>query len=628
VTRKVNATTYTVRAAGRWYTVDRRLLLHPGHVAVQDTIRNNTSEDLGLIIHNHLNADGKRFQDSYLAGYKSIGTRRETYSPSVFVGRDGLGVGLVPLDDVYCMQAALYYQNHLAGVSTDQFGLAAKASYTLEWSVYPNGSGDYYDFVNAFRKEERRCGKIEGSLDYVNYSMEDRTLILTPDFVRRRNLRYGTLMCLSRATDDPAVSIEGIEFLDFPKERAVLREKMAELRAAYPEVRGMFHVAHSLYCTNQPDRFADSKVLGPDGQQALWPDDGRYISKERQEAGGKWWIFYPTPGNKFHDAFLKSADVIMDEIGCRGVFTDGLMAGYMVRYTYDRWDGHTVEIDPQTQTIKRKMASVLLLSQPSVVEFVRKINAKGGVVIANNSMITRTFAREKIITNREVIGPDTHLAPTVVCLGTPSAFLKNETDLYRDVLQALGWGSLYFLCGLGPQVPAESLVAQLYPITCEEIHSGTVKGPERLITTHSGVYGWPGTRDLHFAYHYDGRGVPVPPSFLTTVDRSGVRTQIILAENESAVLKRIPLSVQTARPLNVRCRKYDREGMEIVLNGQGPVQVTLRNGEFPLQPNAAYTVAAPAASKVTADAQGRLSFPLVLHGELTVTVQDNRLYRE
>ena len=621
--RKLSAKSYAVQAQGSYYTLNREIELFPNHIAVRDTFRNRTDEPLGMIIRNHMVTRDKGFTESYLAGNRSVGVRREEYSPSVFMGKQGLGVGIVPLDDVYVVQCALYAQNGEAGVSTDKFALDAKASYTLEWSVYPNGTGDYYDFVNAFRKDEGRIGTVEGGLDIVTRSMSDRTLTLTPDFVRRRNLKYAVMPCLSQPVDDPAVSIEGIEFMDFPKDMAVIKSKMAEMHGAYPQLKGMFHVAHSLYVTDRPDeRFPDSRVILSDGRQAIWEDSGySYIRKERQDAGWKWWIFYPTPGNSFHRAMMKSVDVMMNDLGCRGVFTDGLMNAYISPYTYDRWDGHTAEIDPATKTIKRKMGSVLLLSQPSVVEYIRKVNAAGGTVIANNCIITRTFAREKVVVNREVITPDTHLAPTVMCLGTPSVYLRGETAFYRDILKSLDYGSLYFLCGIGGQIRADSIAARMYPITFEEIRSGMVKGPERIITARSGVYGWRGSADLCFVYRYDGRGVRVANDCMTTVDSAGARTAVALGEYEAVVLERLPVSLHAQQPVNVSVTQYDARAIRLALNGHGAVRVAVRAGDFAVEPKVVYRAAASRVIKATVGENGEVSFALELNGATRLAIE-------
>lgn len=618
-----DSTTYSVQASGKYYILDRLITLHPNRIAIQDTFTNRTEEPLGIIIRNHLKTEGKQLTKSYLAGFPSTGVRRDEHSPSVFVGKDNLGIGIIPIDDLYIIQGELYNKQNLAGIATDKFALDTKASYTLEWAIYPNGTGDYYDFINAFRQDEGRIGTVEGGLDFVTQSMQDRNLRTSPTFVESRNLKYGVMPCLDDIADDPQLSIEGIEFMDFPEEMAVIKKTMTELHTSYPEVQGMFHVAHSLYLTDRPDeKFPDSRVILPDGKPAFWPDNGYgYISKERQDAGWQWWIFYPTPGNSFHDAMMKSVDVMMDELGSRGVFTDGLLNAYMGAYTFDRWDGHSAQIDPVTKTIERKMGSVLLLSQPSIIEYVRRVNDKGGTVIANNSIMTRSFAREKTIVNREVIGPASHLAPTSVCLGTPPVYLEDSTALYRDILDTLNYGSLYFLYGVGPEMTDDSLAAHLYPMTFEEIRSGIVKGPERIVTSRSGIYGWPETRDIAMIYHFDGRGVRVPHNFITTVDASEVRTQVRLDVNESAVLERIPVAITVQNPANVLCKEYGNDTILLNLNGNGKATLTISDGRFPIARDKTYQVKADTQTfEVVADENNELIIPLDLRPEVEVKI--------
>ena len=104
--------------------------------------------------------------------------------------------------------------------------------------------------------------------------------------------------------------------------------------------------------TNEPERFPDSKVILANGEQAVWGASEPYVSKKAQEAGWTWWIYYPTPGNSFHDAMMKSVDVMMDDLGFDGAFMDGYLAAYISSWTYDTdvcWDGHTAQIDLNTK---------------------------------------------------------------------------------------------------------------------------------------------------------------------------------------------------------------------------------------------------------------------------------------
>jgi len=47
---------------------------------------------------------------------------------------------------------------------------------------------------------------------------------------------------------------------------------------------------------------------------------------------------------------------MMDDMGATASSLTASMDQYQGKFTCDRWDGHTVEIDPQTKRITRKMA--------------------------------------------------------------------------------------------------------------------------------------------------------------------------------------------------------------------------------------------------------------------------------
>ena len=422
-------------------------------------------------------------------------------------------------------------------------------------------------------------------MGFITHGPGDRRGVPDRRSVELRNIKYGLVHCLSYAADDPGVSIEGIEFIDYPKERRLLKEQFAAIHRAYPGMKIVVHVAHSLYATNKPDRvFPDSRVLGADGRQAVFTTDpGSYFSRERLAQGWNWYIYYPTPDNSFGRAMLDSADVLLDEIGADGAFLDGFMWAYGGEYTYDRWDGHTAEIDPETKTIVRKMGSVLLLSQDALVAFCRKVRDKGGVVVANNSVITRTIGRENYILHDHECypGPEVHLASTPAALSLPAA-IRTEPDIHRDVLDKLAWGNLYMYYEECP-VTYPSVPAQMYPITFQELHSGWVQGTQRLITTRSGLYGWPGDGQLHFVYLYDSRGVQVPHGFLTGIDATGVRTQVDLGRQQCAVVKKIPLRLEPAGRANVCVRKYDEKSIELAVNTDRPARLTVAGGDFPVE---------------------------------------------
>ena len=198
--------------------------------------------------------------------------------------------------------------------------------------------------------------------------------------------------------------------------------------------------------------------------------------------------------------------------------------------------------------------------------------------------------------------------------------IKNEKDIYKDVLDKLKWDMLFFYYQEG-DVTHESLPAKMFPITFEEIRSGLVRGPERIVTIHSGIYGWRGDRHLHFVYHYDAHGVRADHNFITTVDHAGVRTNLKLKPKESAVVEKLPTTLSANTPVNLLVKRYDLQAVQISLNGKGRTELVLKDGDFEIKSGVAYRVKTDTSFEVSADENGILSFPVQLDGQLSVTIQ-------
>lgn len=615
--RQTDARTWEVTGRSRLYSLKRTVRLDPQRLYLTDVLRNESAEDVGIIYDHALGARARPYDRSWVAGYPCTGERKENYNASVFGAWSQTGIGMLPLDDLAIIQSTVYAQGDRLGFRNDRLGLPPGESHTFEWAIYPVASTDYFDFINRVRRDEgRNRVTVEGGFAFVPRQPFSR------EYADMRNLLYGSFGCLTNVADDPEIEIEGIDFLWLPKERERIRNEFNAIRETNAHLKLMFHVAHTLISTNKPtEMFPDSRLLGPDGTHLVWPYDymsGGYFSKQRGAEGWKWYAYYPTPGNSFHDALLRSVDSMVDDIGCNGAFMDGFFCGYVSPWTYDRWDGRTVEIDPETHTIRRKYASVLWLSQPSMVEYTQRMVARGAVVIANNTMMTRTIGSLPIIVDQECrAGPDVHLAQTPCSLGNPTN-IRSEADVYEDVLEKLRWGNLYFYYGEG-QLTYPSLPQQQYPMTIETIRAGAIRGRERIVTMNSADYAWPGDRDLHLVHRYNCVGVPVPAEFTTTCDQAGVRTRVRLAEKESAAVVRVPVQLERSSPMNLVLSRYDAGEVQLTLNGNGAATLVLRDGAFPIRAGAAYALGDECT--VTAGPDAVLRVPLVLTGQQTVTIR-------
>lgn len=610
--------TYRVQAAGKYYSLRRVLRLNATRIEVEDTITNKTDDVLGIILSNHINTRGTKDARCTLSP-----------NPSVFVAQGDTGLGLIALDDLYQVQQQTQNSDGLVSIRDEHFGLDKGASYTIQWALYPTATNDYFDFINQYRKDENINGRVEGGLE-----LTGRWKPPTIQEAKLKAIKYVHVSALSRVMQNPTISLEGWEWMEYPQVIQRLKEVISNTTKMYPSMKVIFHVAHALYATNKPkELFSDSLAIDVNGNMDHYGPNtmdyyGQYFSKELVDAGWRWWLFYPTMENSFGKYMLKAADYMVNELGATGIWADGFVGGYVRNgYTYDRWDGHSVIIDPNTKLVTRKVSNVTYVSLPVLKAVADKFKEKGGVVITNGDPGPRSFCKlENLITSCETAGGDQHpvaalyVAPTVTPLGNPLA-IKSQRDIYRDILTKLDLGALYFWYGEQDYVKEPMIVSHMYPITFESLHAGTVRGKERIVTKNSGVYGWPGDRSLHVVYRYDARGSLVDNRFFTTVDATSVRTDVSLKEGESAVVEKIPVTLKATSPVNVRVTRYDAGGLTMSLHGKGEATVVVSDGRFIMKPHANYRIKQREETTVGVNEQGILSTRIVLDGETKIHIE-------
>ena len=631
-TKKLDEKNYEVSADGVFYSINRKITLRSNRIDVRDTIRNKSAEVLGIILSNQVKTAGKPAPSVTMPGNYTI-----------YIKAADHGLALVGLDDVYQLQQHTYNRDGVASMTTDKFGLDAGAEYTIEWAVYPTATPDYLEFINTFRKVEGLNRTIDGAFALVGEDGKTgpdvRSKPISPEEINAKGVKYVSYFYLISPADDPGASLEGIEFVKYPKESALLRKSIAETYCLSPGVKASFHIAHGLYFTDQPKQlFPDSRVIRSDGKQIFYGADSpayycRFISQKHFNEGYRWWIFYPTMENSFGRAILAAIDYMFDEIGAKFMYADGFFSGYAhvggnpEGYIQDTWDGHSVEIDPATKTVKRKLGLVSYLSLPVLGAVVRKVSARGGVVITNGRSGPRSMWKENYFTVCETAGQDKlgierlYIGPTIMPFGNPGKCTSRQ-GLYDDILAKLNFGALYSYFGdKSYAVKDPMIVRHMYPFTREETHAGWAKGRERIITRVPGVYGWQGDKHLHFIYRSDAKGYLVSNEDFSTADGSGVRTALNLQTKQSAIVEKIPVVIETQNPVNLLVRKYNSGGMELCANGRGDIRLILNNGKFPIASGEFYQVVLSSKiSSVKTDDDDRLSLPLKLDGETKITV--------
>ena len=285
-------------------------------------------------------------------------------------------------------------------------------------------------------------------------------------------------------------------------------------------------------------RFPDSVSISANGAAGgyRWPEDPAE-RKKFLETSPHMYVYYPTLTNSYY-AFMKSCITrALKEAGADGVYFDLFSYAYNGpedRWTYDRWDNRTVDMDMNTYTIKRTKADICKVTEEARAEIVKMIlgDKKGNVVIANDMGMASKVRELPVFHFSEGIADYGYVRghfSTPIGLGFTGGYIagakyigkegawwqdwKTDKDYFEDVKDKLRSGCLYYTYLAPPGVSylqpcaltRPTILSRMYPITIEELHAGCIKGKERIITLNSGTYSW-GDESAVTCYLYDAEG--------------------------------------------------------------------------------------------------------------------------
>jgi hypothetical protein len=196
---------------------------------------------------------------------------------------------------------------------------------------------------------------------------------------------------------------------------------------------------------------------------------------------------------------MADVDYLMDECGYRGLYFDIFTQAGVV--SYDRWDGHSVDIDPKTYALIRKKNNVPILLGPAQAEMVEKIFNKGGIVVCNQSSASEEMQATPVMSFVEGVGPvpSTHLYSPIglsnMWTNFTDAEQKKGATLVDQITQRLKLGALTYyyasFLGLGPsEYEAYEILTHSFPFTPVGLHAGWLEGKERIITCKPGKFLW------------------------------------------------------------------------------------------------------------------------------------------
>jgi hypothetical protein len=521
-----------VPAEARWTSaalrVTRRVTRCDDHLQVSDLLENRGTELLGVIIKHRL--QGPRKPDEVrLAGHLAVGEvamAANAEQPSVFARWGEAGVGLVTEDDVFRIHVRQFAGPEGVGLADERLGIPPGKQVTLEWGIYPAPAADYWDFINAVRRNWGVNFTIPGPFAFTMHFRGEHPASWYGQWARRRDLK---IVAGGIATFTDGRYAHGTGILFAPEWVAYESDWMRKMLSAAPEIKALcyFHAQIS----TEPDgerKYADCKLLDAGGHHLGYPY--RYRLPQ----------YLPTRENSYGKALWGYVHTCLDKIGASGLYWDE-MSHSAVAYAYDApWDGCTVLIDPKTHAVQRKLSSVALLMQPLELDIIDYLRRHGKFLLANTQATTRTMTHQRVL---RFVETGSYSAVLGTHLGCPLGLgnhhpEKTQADSAKQVREILRRGGIYYGHGFDRSPPGWNFAQFMYPITPVELHEGVVLGQERILAARPGSFGWPdgAAADVYVA---DGQGGRVDRPDVKEVQREGRRCyQVRMPPSHFAVLVR------------------------------------------------------------------------------------------
>lgn len=533
----VNGTTTTVKAGGKFYTIERVITKHSNYLHVKDTLKNLTGKPIGVINRSQLTTPNRNGKPLMLSGLP-VKTSARIHSPenaSVFLPGGEGGCALIPNDDILQFQVNTYVFKDICGLNNPSLVLQGKKSVTLEFEIYPVARGDMFTFINNARDNWQLNGIETAKGKRVQVWSKDQL----PRLIKRWKSYEDAISMVyinhfsGKTTTKPHVTFYkwGWAAMQDKEMLAHRKELFQILRDQHPFKKRvpLYYCIMAPYGSNHPDHlddklFKDWIVITGNGVKLT-------------EAGYRFFIL--TKDNGPGKGLRQLVDTAIDEWKCDGLFFDYL-EGAKPYYTYARTDGISGDINHKTKLLARQKASYQLLSQDYIIDLMRYIvNDRKIPVIANRSFYsrsTREALKDLIPMRYGEAGSLTEVARNYFA-PVPNGVQRTYRNVPMQFLSAL-------YLGVVPQeydYPynwSDSPDNAAYPIAIDELGRGYVLGTNKIITAISGDFSF-GDGDQVKVSRFNFEGRRIPANFEIVKQNGKTVTRVRLNYGEIVVIDRV-----------------------------------------------------------------------------------------
>ena len=485
---------------GKWATGSNAYFKHerevkqlPEMVLVCDTFTNLTGEPLPVMQKHEVVLLGKD-RKFYLGGIeRTRGKIEGKFNCTSYGGAGGCGLGLYPANTEFQAHACNYVDKDRFGLADDQMVLPPRGQITQKFVAVPTGRADYWQFVNAVR---RQIG--------ANFTLDGCNATFAPvwkemDWPDDKLRRLMDIKSVRRVILDTYGILTHGEFDRRSPKLEIMRRAIARFRRLFPDKKLYMYYHSQLLQSSDYTPYDADLIRDKDGKPVTY-----YGSSDTR-------ISFTTLKNDAGRLFEERLKMFLD-MGVDGVLWDE--TGYsMAPYHYGKpWDGISGDIDSQTHKLVRLKSSILLLQEPWKIKMMRMLQERN-VAIQGNCTLSGGMLKFRFPTGAEtdVLENCAEMALwSPLQYGDYTSGKETMESMCRAMHRGLDYGCLYVWPHLTlPRQPVSAqyrtIASYMYPATPVELREGVVFARERILTNRSGLFGWNDASE-HEVHVFDEKG--------------------------------------------------------------------------------------------------------------------------
>ncbi|MBQ6474084.1 MAG: hypothetical protein IJJ33_18990 [Victivallales bacterium] len=490
---------FAVQSAGREYRVRREIHLRLDGLEFHDCYENLQQAPVGILVRNLLFFEDApkelRFGGLETNPRFAVSNMNSPSNPTVFARWAQGGLGVMLVDTVSRMQMTSGGGADCIHFGTEKLALDPLAKRTLVWRVRWQKDGDYWSFINACRRD------IGANYTILGYCQFSGLTYQRPE----PDCRFVPWFRESLGPKRPAYVISAPWFCYYDGALYTVEKWLEVYRKAQASFNQVNDWGGRLLPALEPSiQPIPKKIVMTDypAHANRYPTDSLIVQANGKYRFTKQWTVgrpvinyrsYLLRGTQYFQKIFQGIQEALDA-GAGGIYFDIFTANSS---TYDRMDGATGEIDPNTYELKRRYALCGILEEEAKRFLVEYIRSRGGVVLCNGFPAWDSLTSTPIFSFYECNDLDFatmsrgHLAtPVGLSLGWVKSEKKTGRDLIRAIHGRLSYGGLFFpyITELNEGWEAAEILNLMFPITIEELHAGWIQGRERTIAAVPRVY--------------------------------------------------------------------------------------------------------------------------------------------